>query len=138
RISACGLPVYTGQRPPHSDAVWVRRTDHDHFMANQKARAALASVARTLETEADLGEESAPRCCTAPERSPTISWDGKVTICPWDPSLANVVGDVVSSTFSAAWSSEELETDRRAVRERGVPDRSLCRNCPMPWSPNQD
>lgn len=138
KISSCGLPVYTGQRPPHRDAVWVRRTDHDHFMANKAARENLAFVANALGTQADLGEENSPRLCTAPNRSPTISWDGKVTVCPWDPSLDNVVGDVIASTFSAAWSSVELEADRRAVRERGVPDRCACRDCAMPWSPNQD
>jgi hypothetical protein len=137
-LSSCGLPVAAGRRPRHRDAVWVRRTDHDHFQANQSARENLARVADALGLDVDLGEEDRPRRCSAPDRSPTISWDGKVTLCPWDPGLDNVVGDVVASTFSAAWTSSDVEADRRASRERGVPDRSRCRDCAMPWSPNQD
>ena len=138
RVSSFGLPIYVGHRPPACDAVWVRRTDHDHFMANNEARSHLAAVATALGVDAELGMEDEPRFCTAPERSPTISWDGKVTLCPWDPGLENVVGDVVASTFSSAWVSGNISSDRRAVRERGVPDRCRCRDCAMPWSPNQD
>jgi len=116
--------------------LWIRRSDHDNFQANALARKALAQVADALGVEAELGEEDQPRRCCAPDRSPTVSWDGKITLCPADRRLDNVVGSVITSQLSAVWQGPELTADRAMVTSRGVPARDLCRDCPMPWSPN--
>ena len=128
------LEPAAGRFPAEGDRLWFRRADHDHHLANARARADLARVAGALGLAAELGEEDRPRRCLAVDRTPTVSWDGKVTLCPWDPALDNRVGEVTAGRLSAIWRG--LEADRRAVASRGVPDRPRCRDCPMPWSPN--
>jgi MoaA/NifB/PqqE/SkfB family radical SAM enzyme len=82
------------------------------------------------------GEETAPRRCQGPARLPTISWDGKLTLCPADTQLGNRVGEVTAGSFTELWEQPAVLADRRRCASAGVPDRALCRDCPMPWSPN--
>ena len=133
-------PVVLGEPPgPDGDALWLRRTDHGHFQATAAAQAALDAAAEALGktlTPADRGDEGGPRRCRAPAHTPTISWDGKLTLCPWDVLLDNRVGDVCHERFSAVWRGSEHAAIRKATAGRGVPDRLACRDCPSPWSPN--
>lgn len=133
-----GFQLAAGRRPTEGTRVlWARRTDHDHYLANAAAREALRRVAETWGVESELGEESGPRRCRAPERTPTVSWDGKITLCTRDVMLANRVGEVTSGRLSEVWRGAELAADRRACAEgAGVPERALCRDCALPWSPN--
>lgn len=130
------LPPFAGRLPRQGDALWIRRTDHDHYLDNAAARAELARAAEALGIPAELGEERSPRRCRAPELSPTVSWDGKVVLCPRDVQLHNRVGEVTHGRLSEIWRGAELEADRRAAAHKGVPDRSICRECSSPWSPN--
>lgn len=134
------LPVAVGRPPAAGDALWLRRTDHDHFQATAAARDRLQAAARALGitlTSDDLGTEDRPRCCTAPATTPTVSWDGKLVLCPTDVQLHNKVGDVCHERLSVVWRSPEHQAlRRRAASGRGVPDRALCADCPSPWSPN--
>ncbi|MFT4977242.1 MAG: MoaA/NifB/PqqE/SkfB family radical SAM enzyme, partial [Myxococcota bacterium] len=118
------------------DWLWVKRADHEHYLKNAEARADLAAAAEVLGVGVELGEEDRPRRCRAPWRSPTVSWDGKVTLCARDVRLDNRVGEVTGGErLSEIWSSG-LSLDRAHAEGRGVPDRALCRDCALPWSPN--
>ncbi len=130
------LSPVAGRFPLQGDALWIRRSDHDHFQANAAARAHLARAAEVLGVEADLGEETQPRRCRAPSRSPTISWDGKVALCPEDTQLQQIVGDVIEERLSVTWGGQRVETARGSCASQGTPGLALCRDCPMPWSPN--
>ena len=116
--------------------LWFARSDHNHYLANADARAQLARVAEVLGVSAELGEESQPRRCRAPTDTPTVSWDGKITLCQRDVLLANRVGEVTSGLLSEVWRSAIVEADRASVERSGVPTRDLCRDCSFPWSPN--
>jgi hypothetical protein len=63
----------------------------------------LAHTARTLGVEPSVQPDNRPVAEPETTRKPVISWDGKVTMTPADTSLAATTGDVVHSTFSAAW-----------------------------------
>jgi len=130
------LKAVTGRFPSATDALWLRRSDHHQFQANAEARAHLSQAAEVLGIEAELGLEDQPRRCRAPNLSPTISWDGKVALCTQDVQLRQIVGDVIEERFSETWSGPRMATARRACESRGTPDLELCRDCPMPWSPN--
>ncbi len=132
------LSPVTGRFPDQGDALWIRRADHDHFQDNASARAHLAQAAEILGTSAEIGEEHQPRRCRAPFRSPTVSWDGKVALCPVDTQLQQIVGDVIEERLSSAWSGARVEAARRSCGSQGTPGLALCRDCPMPWSPNHD
>lgn len=116
--------------------LWIKRTDHSHYLRNAEARTHLAAAAQALGVSAVLGEESEPRRCQAPWRSPTVSWDGKVTLCTQDVQLDNRVGEVTNGgRLSDIW-RDGLVDDRAHVTSRGVPERARCRDCAFPWSPN--
>lgn len=131
------LPPAIGRLPPTGDALWIRRTDHDHYLKNAEARRLLAEAGRALGVSGELGEEDRPRRCPAPARTPTVSWDGKVVLCPRDTALQNRLGEVTGGgRLSALWRSADWESDRRAAAATGTPDRALCRGCGWVWSPN--
>ena len=130
------MPVVLGGRPSEGDALWLRREDHNHFQENAVARRLLEEWAERLGLPAESGRENGERRCRAPHTTPVISWDAKVTLCPWDTTLENQVGDVCDEPFSRIWNGEVMHDIRRSCDSRGVPDKTLCRDCPMPWSPN--
>jgi hypothetical protein len=132
------LAPAAGRRPSQGDALWIRRADHDHFQRNAQARAHLAQVAEVYGVSAELGEETQARRCRAPDRSPTISWDGKLALCPQDIQLQQIVGDVIEEPLSQGWSGARATAARRDCASRGTPNLPLCADCPMPWSPNHD
>ena len=126
-----------GRLPEEGDGIWFRRTDHDHFQANQEARRRLEDVAEVLGLVADSGDESLPRACPGAEATPVVSWDGKVTLCPWDRGLSNKVGEVTSDRLSRIWTDEPAVLEaRREARSKGVPAGDLCRDCHFVYSPN--
>ncbi len=130
------LPPAIGRMPASGDALWIRRTDHDHYAANAEARRLLREAGEALGVSGELGEEDRPRRCPAPARTPTVSWDGKVVLCPRDTQLQNRLGEVTGGgRLSALWRGAGWEADRRAAAA-GVPDRALCRGCGWAWSPN--
>jgi len=129
--------VAAGVLPGEGDGIWFRRSDHDHFQANSAARTRLAEVAAALGIPAETGEERGPRQCPGVHATPTVSWDGDITLCPWDVRVENKVGEVTSDRLSRVWREDEtLAALRRSTRGRGVPDRDLCRDCHQPYSPN--
>jgi MoaA/NifB/PqqE/SkfB family radical SAM enzyme len=130
------LTPVAGRFPEAADALWIRRSDHGDFLANAQARELLATAAEALGVHAELGEEDQPRRCRAPDLSPTISWDGKLAVCPTDIQLQQIVGDVIEEPLSVAWTGPRLRAARGDCSSRGVPALGLCAACPMPWSPN--
>ena len=134
-----GFPVHAGPFPAGpGDALWLRRTDHADFRANAAARAALeaAAAAAGLDPAAvPTGREDAPRRCQSPRRSPVVSWDGKLTLCPWDTQLQAVVGDIVHGSFTGHWRGP-LAGAAALAAARGVPAAPPCAGCGFPWSPN--
>ena len=131
------LPPAIGRLPVAGDALWIRRTDHDHYAKNAEARRALAEAGRVLGVTGELGEEDRPRRCPAPARTPTVSWDGKVVLCPRDTQLHNRLGEVTGGgRLSALWRGADWAADRRAAETVGTPDRAICKGCGWTWSPN--
>jgi MoaA/NifB/PqqE/SkfB family radical SAM enzyme len=98
-----GTPVFAGEAPPMADAIWMRRETHDHYLADQAATRRLKEVARAMGVKAKIDGDNRPVADAATVRDPIISWDGKVTMNRSDINLSAVEGDVVHSTFSAAW-----------------------------------
>jgi MoaA/NifB/PqqE/SkfB family radical SAM enzyme len=125
-----GNPAQTG------DAIWFRRTDPQSFLGDQAANAALVRCAESLGLSARLPDPTVPRQCSAASRTPTISWDAKLTLCRWDDGLAIQAGDVLERPFSTLWRGEPLTRHRRSAETRGVPDGSRCQDCHQPFSPN--
>ncbi|MFH1464276.1 MAG: radical SAM/SPASM domain-containing protein [Pseudomonadota bacterium] len=128
--------LVAGRLPPGGDAYWLRRADPRTFLGDQAAEAALREVAEALGAPQDLPDATQPRRCRGPMETPVISWDGKVTLCPWDTGLENQVGEVTSGRLSEIWNSTRLQDLRRDVASRGVPGLTPCRDCHQVFSPN--
>jgi len=129
--------VSVGRLPEAGDGVWFRRTDHDHFQATAEARRRLREVGEILDVPVEDGSEEHPRACKAVFATPTVSWDGKVVLCPWDVGLENKVGQVTDDRLSRIWQGDDhVEALRRDSKGRGVPPLGKCRDCHFPYSPN--
>jgi len=143
------LPVRAGPFPTRGDALWLRRTDHDHYLANGAAEARLATLAQAVDSASrpSNGQENHPPSgawettpkhqCIAPGRTPTISWDGKVTLCPTDTTLDNWIGEVTEQRFSEIWAGTARKEALRDCGRAGVPNRKRCQTCATPSSPNK-
>ncbi len=128
-----------GRLPPgNGDLFWLKRQDHNHYLANQRSRQQLIEAAAKLGLSVDAGEEDRPRRCLAPARSPTVSWDGKLTLCPNDRTLQVKIGELTPGSLSRLWRGPLRSRAAEEARRQGVPAQALCRACPAPWSPNQD
>lgn len=131
------LPIALGPMPEAGDAVWFRRSDHDHFQATAQARARLEELAEILDLPCESGVEDRPRRCPGVFATPTVSWDGKVVLCPWDIALKNRVGEVTSGSLSEIWQEDpQVLAQRRHAKGAGVPSLEACRDCHYPYSPN--
>ena len=102
-VTTMGLPIHAGKRPGSGDLVWIRRPHYDQFQADKAAHQALEKVAAALGVAVEPLEMPSALRGDAIRPSPTVSWDGKVTMRTWDHALEHVVGDVVHGLFSAAW-----------------------------------
>jgi MoaA/NifB/PqqE/SkfB family radical SAM enzyme len=118
------------------DAYWLRRSDPRSFVGDQAAEAALRELAQAVQAQLELPDSSQPRHCPGPWDTPVVSWDGKLTLCPWDQGIENQVGEVTSGRLSRVWSSDRLHDLRRDVQARGVPGLNTCRDCHQMFSPS--
>ena len=126
-----------GRPRPRGDGLWFRRTDPKGAAATAQARARLSELAEVLGAEAEPGDEPLPPRCPGPLATPTISWEGKITLCPSDATLQNRVGEVTTDRLSRLWTQDgALARLRQDVRARGTPDRPLCQGCLFVGSPN--
>ena len=100
-VNAHQLPVYVGLHSGPGDAVWVRPSDWE---AKERVPDADAVLSRLVP---QLDNVVSPLATSTSEGhlKPIVSWDGKVTMQPWDHSLRHVVGDVVHDRFSNAWAA---------------------------------
>jgi len=129
--------IGVGQLPPQGDGVWFRRSDHDHFEATRMANERLQAVADQLGLAHHSSAEDEPRRCPGVFSTPTVAWDGDITLCPWDLRVENKVGEVTSDRLSRVWLEDPgVQSLRQSVRGRGVPGTDLCRDCHFVYSPN--
>ncbi len=125
-----------GRLPEAGDAIWFRRTDHEHFAENAAARERLVELADVLGVEADPGADVQPRC-PGPFSTPVVSWDGKLTLCTRDRGLQNRVGSVTDDRLSRLWLEDpRIGEARREARGKGLPGLPGCRDCHFPCSSN--
>ncbi len=130
-LRVAGLPP-----PPSRDAFWLRRRDPGTFTADSKAQGDLLHLAHRLALRCTTPERETQRRCGAPLVAPTVSWDGKVTICPWDTFLELRVGEVTRLDLSRIWRSGELRAIHQDISTRGLPAGRLCMDCHRMYSPN--
>jgi len=75
--------------------------------------------------------------CSGMWKSPTINWDGRVTVCTRDSSLELGVGDLRHQKFSEMWwNNSRLDAMRMGQATRRYHDISLCEGCIIPRSAN--
>lgn len=124
---------------PAQDTLFFRRKDNDNFLDQMRSREALAAVAERLgvaDVVLDRDQGRMPRCA-APFKTPTITWDGKVTVCDQDKFLKLKVGEVTTEALAEIWWQKDTTAElRRAVQRGELPQRSPCRDCRQPFSPN--
>lgn len=73
-----------------------------------------------------------PRRCGAPAAEPTLSWDGKLTLCPADTALELVVGSVTPGSLAGLWRGRSRRLAVEQATRGGRPERPRCRGCARP------
>lgn len=136
---AVGLLPDRERGVPARDLLFFRRRDDDQFLEQVKSNRALERVAEVLGVAGavvDRDDGRAPRCA-APFKTPTITWDGKVTVCDQDRTLKLKVGEVTTEDLSEIWWQKASVLELREAAARGnLVQRSPCRDCRQPFSPN--
>ncbi len=75
--------------------------------------------------------------CSGMWKSPTINWDGRVTVCTRDSGLELSVGDLRKAKFSEMWwDNPTMERMRAAQASRNYGEIKLCEGCIIPRSAN--
>jgi len=141
-----GLPVRVaaGHVPPGEDAVvFFRQLDCPTAELQERENAiyrqAMAEQGLSLPDQASGGESVQPEnqgVCAGFWKSPVISWDGSVTTCTRDSTLANTVGSIRDTAFSALWWGETMRRRREAVAQRDYSELKVCQTCFIPKSLN--
>ena len=120
------LPIWIGSQPPREkDWFWFSRLEQENYFLDQLTDRKLEECARELELE--LHKQGAGNQCLAPYRTMVISWDGKVSLCPRDIQLQNVVGDANHRSLGDIW--RDLDGVRQETEGKGYPNKPFCQDC---------
>ncbi len=74
--------------------------------------------------------------CSGFWKSPTIDWQGNLTMCTRDNTLENRLGNVVQTPFSKLWWGDAQRHNRQRVAQADYSGLSLCETCFVPQSCN--
>ncbi|MEE2829611.1 MAG: radical SAM protein [Myxococcota bacterium] len=133
KIAAQGLPSGEGH--------WLhfRRMDPPDLEGIRAARSTYAAALNRLGIDPAEGapDESSRRVCASYWKTPTVSWDGKVLLCPVDVQQNMKVGDVTHDSLSDTWwKGTRLHQIRSQAVKEDFSGLNLCRGCNHPYSPN--
>lgn len=134
RLQLTDAVVGPAPAPTADRVLWVRGHNRDHYLAAAEARSALEAAAQVLGVPAPSLPVRVR--CAAPATTPTISWDGTVTLCPADVQLDNAIGEVTPGSLAELWRGEARAAACAATESRGRPDRARCRDCGWPHGHN--
>jgi MoaA/NifB/PqqE/SkfB family radical SAM enzyme len=150
-LSTLGLPcdVVAPHVPPGDrDCVFFRQLDcldaNDQAAADDVYREVLAEIGVPLPPQVG-GDSGAPAAatggplsaCSGFFKSPTVNWDGRVTVCTRDSGLSLQVGDISGEPFSKVWwENPLLDPMRHAVARGDYAGLDFCRGCIIPRSHN--
>ena len=86
--------------------------------------------------EPDLEQGSGLQPCSGFWKSPTIDWQGNLTMCTRDNTLENTLGNIVQEPFSKLWWGEKQRLNRERVANADYGGLKLCQDCFVPNSCN--
>lgn len=83
------------------------------------------------------GSSARLTACSGFFKSPTINWDGRVTVCTRDSGLRLQIGDLSKDPFTKIWfDNPRLDAIRRSVASGDYTGLDFCRGCIIPRSHN--
>lgn len=132
-----GAPAISAGPMPPGDGIWFKREEKASFMEQLEATRRLEAVAQALGIPVlgDRDTGAAPRCAS-PFKTPTVSWDGKVTLCTQDTALSLRAGEITVEDLVDIWWRKPVPADARKAALGGtLHQRSPCRDCRFPFSP---
>ncbi len=143
---ARGLAVQAAAQhvPDGSDAIVFFRqldapTPEDQAAENQVFRDTMARLGLAL-PRPDLSPERLEpghaRPCASPWKSPTIAWDGTLTMCTRDNRAVQALGNVNDTPFSELWWGAEAAARRARVASGSYAGLPVCGACFIPYSAN--
>ena len=86
--------------------------------------------------EPDLEQETGLQPCSGFWKSPTIDWQGNLTMCTRDNALENTLGNILKTPFSKLWWGDKQRINRQRVANADYGGLSLCQDCFVPHSCN--
>ncbi|GEM_PF-861504 len=134
-------PQVATQGIPTGNGHWLhfRRPDPADLEGIRGAKATYVAALTELGLDPTEGapDDSKRRTCAGYWKTPTISWDGKIMLCPVDVQQTMKVGEVTSGPLGDQWwTSTRMQQIRRQVLREDFGGLNLCRDCKQPYSPN--
>jgi hypothetical protein len=140
-----GLPVRTAAQlvPPGDDAiVFFRQLDAPTPADQEAENAVFRDTAARLGLPLPRPDRTPPAlsdkatACASPWKSPTIAWDGTVTMCTRDNRCVQTLGNVNDTPFSALWWGDEARARRARIAGGSYAGLAVCGDCFIPHSAN--
>lgn len=139
-----GVPFFVsaGQIPNSSeDGIFFRQLDcpteeEQHYEGRVFIDAMNQMNVPFPQHQPDLEQKPGLQPCSGFWKSPTIDWQGNLTMCTRDNTLENSLGNILHSSFSKLWWGEKQRVNRKRVANADYGGLSLCQDCFVPHSCN--
>jgi radical SAM protein with 4Fe4S-binding SPASM domain len=139
-LTGMGLPPALSAGQPGMGpgaALLLRCEDPGDRTRVKDARAAFTAACAAVGLPVPLPPDAPRRSCGAYWKRPTVSWDGKLVLCPTDTQQTMRVGDLATTSLTSHWwEGARIAQIRKQARREDTTGMNLCRGCPMPYSPN--
>lgn len=70
------------------------------------------------------------RVCSGPWKTPTVNWDGQITVCCRDNKLELSPGNLREKSFDQLWFGKKMDELRLAHVRGNTEKYEICRQCP--------
>ncbi len=142
--NSVNLPFFVsaGQIPNTSeDGIFFRQLDCPTEKEQQREGEIFVQAMQHMEVpfpqhEPTLDIETGLQPCSGFWKSPTIDWQGNLTMCTRDNTLENALGNIVQTPFSKLWWGDKQRGNRDRVSQSDYSELKLCQDCFVPNSCN--
>lgn len=122
------------------DGIFFRQldcpTEEEQHLEGQVFVEAMQRLGIDFPQQAPVFQSAELQPCSGFWKSPTIDWQGNLTMCTRDNTLENSLGNILDTPFSQLWWGPQQQRNRQRVSESDYAGLKLCQTCFVPQSCN--